>query len=262
MNTVLSKAERSCIHQRNSYTVMICTLIGHPRSGSTVIVDSFGHKYPNIKNHHEIFNHCRAGYSINDKNVIMCPGFLNQTRCLKNEICEKIWSDYLVKNKNLVGNICLSKILFNQAPKEWGVWDRIIEDSDLIIYLKRKNQLNIVISLQQALETSRWIGEHKEFKKFIVNPKLIEEALIIIDQNIAYFNNRLKNTNTLEIYYEDLDTDWNKEVQKIQQKLSVPICLVNQSTKKQITIPHSDLVENYDELKKYFSVTKWSKFFD
>jgi hypothetical protein len=73
-----------------------------------------------------------------------------------------------------------------------------------------------------------------------------------------FFNDHPK----LDVLYEDLAQDYEREMARIQAFLGVDYQAVKPSTFKQSDQPLSKQIANYFELKKRFIDTPWAEFFE
>lgn len=66
----------------------------------------------------------------------------------------------------------------------------------------------------------------------------------------------------LDVHYESLIHDRDAELKKVQEFLNVPGKVLDTPMKKQNSAPLSELISNYDELRKHFEDTEWVRFFE
>jgi LPS sulfotransferase NodH len=154
-----------------------------------------------------------------------------------------------------------------------------------IIHLKRKNYLDILVSLKLAKETNKWVKLSSNKKSDYIKHdwdnevdfKNTSDDNITIRINIPatecldFFNHLEKNeeehTNFLiekpvhTVYYEDLINHANEVHSSLLEYIGVKQTPLSAITLKQKLHPNSEIITNYNELKNEFKHTKWSNFF-
>jgi LPS sulfotransferase NodH len=155
---------------------------------------------------------------------------------------------------------------YHARDSKWGIlWPYLGNSKEIrIIHLKRKNILETHLSRQRALVTDKWanVSGDKEAQPTI--PLNYEECLQDFVQtrawereNDEYFSQHP----LMGVYYEELASDYQREMEGIQAFLGVDSEPVAPQTFKQATLPLSKSITNYFELKKQFSGTPWEDFF-
>lgn len=71
-----------------------------------------------------------------------------------------------------------------------------------------------------------------------------------------------KDSQMIDVIYEDLSKDNESEMKRIQEFLGVNYESLKPSTYKQSSQPLSKSISNYFELKEKFQGTPWSKYFE
>jgi hypothetical protein len=66
----------------------------------------------------------------------------------------------------------------------------------------------------------------------------------------------------IEVYYEDLVSKPQTEFRKITDMLNLKFCIPKHKNRKQNPERLSDLILNYESIKKSFAKTEWSQFFE
>lgn len=143
---------------------------------------------------------------------------------------------------------------------------KLYDDNWKIIYLRRKNKLNHVLSIYVAENRGyHKFDNKKEEIKLNVDVKRIKGSIEAKIRNEKDELNTLKNLDFLEIIYEeDLENSVNHQnaVDKILDYLGLErrACKtlhkkVNQSTQK-------DLIENYEEVVNILNEKGWSEYID
>jgi len=160
------------------------------------------------------------------------------------------------------------ELFYTHNRKGWSkqTWQYIQNTSKIkIIHLQRKNLLRSYASLRIAEKTNLWNT---------ANPKKITSITIELDYTACrqyflateayrkFFDTYFQNHDCLSITYEDLVASRNRETKKILRFLNVPNQMLSTSLVKLDTRSLSDIVQNYAQLKRRFSKTKWASFFN
>lgn len=146
------------------------------------------------------------------------------------------------------------------------VWPFLQSQRDLrVIHLKRSNTLDVIVSEKKAFMTDRWVNnigakeqpfsislDYNEcLQRFSREEQMQEEG-------DAYF----AGSHMLEVFYEDLAADYEREIGRVLDFLGVSREPVRPSTYKQSSQRLSEAISNYWELKGMFSGTEWENFFE
>ena len=160
------------------------------------------------------------------------------------------------------------------------VWDCLLEDKSVkILHLKRQNLLWRLASHHIAYHTGLWnmrklracrnfkdflnatLYRFREYEPVTLNAKECEENFqrqLNLQQKLR---EEFSNHEILELEYETILSNTQREFERIQQFLGVPIEKLKAAN---IKLPKRSLresISNYDALRKYFSGSPWSKFF-
>ena len=236
-------------------------VLARPRTGSNLLV-SLLQSHPNLRLFYELFNKSLSNKTFWD--------FINYD----------IDNVYQYKEEEPVS--FLKKLVYREMPQsvsgvgfklfytharssnENQVWDYLKESKDLnIIHLKRKNLLKTHLSEQVALKTQIWVGKK--------NPSQIYPIELDYNHALEFFNsvkeqeekhyNFFSDHNIFEVNYEDLVKDIEFYSRKIQGFLKLPYKPLYISTPKQSSIPLSQAISNFMELKEKFDGSPWSDLF-
>lgn len=149
-------------------------------------------------------------------------------------------------------------------PETKPIWKHLKEDKELkVIYLIRENYLANLVSKKQAIETQQWISHKGPTKAAPVHfdAQYLEEKLQEHENVENYYRHYFRNSQMLELTYEELVANKRKWEKNILHFLGVPYRNLTPETSKQSKSTLSERIENYSELKTYFSGTKWERFF-
>ncbi len=170
------------------------------------------------------------------------------------------------------------KILYYQVEhrygQRWGVdglpgvLNFLKSQRDIkIIHLKRRNRLKTFASGRVARLTKKYI----EYQEETENARNININLTIdecerqftrIGQWEKYYDDIFQEHKMLEVFYENLVAEQQTECNRLLDFLGVRRKPLSTRFKKQRTNPVSEVIENYEELKRHFSGTEWGRFFD
>lgn len=136
-----------------------------------------------------------------------------------------------------------------------------------IIHLKRMNLLDNLISLKLARKTRIWSSLVKPRKK-IIKINLDYNECLEYFKNATFIRNKydglLKNKSCIDVHYEQLIKNTQKEISKLLNFLNIPNIpkkSLNCSLIKQNLYKPQEVVTNYKQLKNQFKNSQWSKFF-
>ena len=172
------------------------------------------------------------------------------------------------------------------------------ERSLYIIHLQRRNALRSLVSRRLAESSGWWLDEGGEAKPLAAPaietsakrrtlrsalgafsrsrprddipppPRTIrltrEECLVtfkVLRSNIDLFSSLFEDHRMISVWYEDLVSDAGEQI-RIQQFLGVPPAPLQVTMRRQNPQPLSQLIENYDELKRAFMSTAFAEFFN
>jgi LPS sulfotransferase NodH len=159
------------------------------------------------------------------------------------------------------------KLFYYHAAFEKGkqIWSYLSSQTDVkIIHLKRKNILATHLSRKKADITGSWAnvtGKSEEQAQFTLD---YEDCLHDFQRTRAWeqdydlFFNRHP---LLDVTYENLSTDYQAEIKRVQEFLELPEERVAPKTYKQTNLPLSESIYNFRELKERFQGTQWEEFF-
>lgn len=156
------------------------------------------------------------------------------------------------------------------------LWQQLIEMGDLhIIHLRRKNLLRTLTSKKIALKQGVW----KSTLSRAIDPD--ERAIVLPVQKQVNFTqaeleqafqesdvwqseakNMFSQHPFLEVFYEDLAENIELEFQQVSNFLDLKYVQPHTKLKRQNPEKLEALIENYAELRKHFSNSLWSSYFE
>jgi len=146
------------------------------------------------------------------------------------------------------------------------VWPYLQGKKNLhVIHVKRRNSLKRLLSRSIGRRTQRWLntdGKEENQKPIQLSYKEclneFTQARVLESKYDEFF----KTSAVIEIWYEDLELDFTKEMTKIQHFLGISIANLAPLTYKQNRLSLSQAISNYEELKERFQGTSWATFFE
>ncbi|MES9906355.1 MAG: hypothetical protein ABW168_27200 [Sedimenticola sp.] len=227
-----------------------------PRSGTHMLRSSLL-MHSNIVVHGEVFNHSASAffpYGVTDH-----P--------------EDILDDHVFhpysNSVHAVGFPIHDFQYFAKPNKHWlNVWGVLSEIEDLfVIRLQRRNIAEQFISNVMAQLTGKWWLYHQKSskdrqKRIFCKPHKMMDYFISLEKVQSKIEPMLSGHRQMTVYYEDICTNFSNEIVRIQEFIEVDPMDVRPMTSKQDHRKIWDRVENYEELKEFFSNTKYAAFFN
>jgi LPS sulfotransferase NodH len=160
------------------------------------------------------------------------------------------------------------KLLYQQAQKStWkSLWQFLKNDNELrIIHLKRKNILKTHLSYLKADQSGIWVNSSGTKEKIVPVTMEYEDCLKAFQQVRSaeiYFDNCFKDHQKIDVWYENLCSNHQIEMRRVQSFLETDHENLFPSTLKQSYQGLSKAIANYWELKRKFMGTQWEGFFE
>lgn len=135
-----------------------------------------------------------------------------------------------------------------------------------IIHLKRRNRFRTLVSIKKALKTRQYLlHDDKQRPKKIqieLSPDECKEEFERIGSWERKYDTIFQSHDMLEVFYEDLVSNTDRECYRILTFLGVGQQLLRARTLRQNLQGISHIVSNYKELKSHFKSTEWEAFFE
>jgi LPS sulfotransferase NodH len=145
-------------------------------------------------------------------------------------------------------------------------WDYLKAHTEIrVIHIKRRNMLSTHLSRRRAELTDRWTnvnGMREEEKAVTLS---YDDCLADFERTSAWetqYDAFFAAHPKIEVIYEDLSDDPAGQIERVQEFLSIPKHQLKPGTHKQSSLPLSQAIANYSELKERFLRTRWEAFFD
>jgi len=154
------------------------------------------------------------------------------------------------------------KIFEHQARKEpaTSAWDYLSSNTGIkVIYLKRKNCFDRVLSLKIAKISGQWIARPniKDDITIKMSPSMWEELLRLDQIREQRLDDLFQHNDCYTFSYEDLVADWEGRRRDVQEFLGVEPLKLGKKLKKQETKHPSERCPNYRALKRHFKKTEF-----
>lgn len=160
------------------------------------------------------------------------------------------------------------KIFYYHAQEDSRkiVWQHLKESRDIhVIHLKRKNSLRALLSRKKAHMTNKWTnltGPEKDDRSLELSRDECLEQFVWTRDMWRGYDDFFREHQKMDLFYEDLAADWESEALRVLGFLGASPRRLLPNTYKQASLPLSEAILNYGELKNHFEGTEWEVFFD
>lgn len=204
---------------------------------------------------------------LNKHSQVICEGELFKK--LNGKSCLEIWNELYSKKPKRIKHVGFKLFYYHPFDTDKTVWDFIDKDKEVaIVHLTRKNYLEAFVSQKIGEKTKQWseskLRPHNltlEQKQVVLEPEECLETFETIRNYERETKERYKNRKFIEIDYGDLNNDKEGTVGQILNALSLSKETLEVVNKKQNKESLQDLIQNYAQLKSYFSNTEWNYLF-
>ena len=139
-----------------------------------------------------------------------------------------------------------------------------------IIYMQRRNKVKEALSeitsniLKQKIDNYNIYDESQRVGAIHVDLKDFDWTIRFREEMDGKLNSYVSNLQlpTLPVFYEDLLLDLKKELRRIFSFLSVPYKKTGSKMQKHTQDDLRQALSNYDEIKAYYTSTKYQNMFD
>jgi LPS sulfotransferase NodH len=256
LNTVFSKLNNQLWNAPSfSKYVVLC----EGRTGSNYL-RSLLNGSPFIQDHGEVFNP--------NKNMIIEKEYIKRHG----------WESYFYSHFMVCDDILASgiKLKYDQLSlmrsdsrkTNRNLMELLLQRTDIkIIHLKRKNLLNLLVSRKIAKSTGQWMLTDEKnrvnSKTMHINLNQCLNSFKQIEYKQDLVEKRFVNHEKIDVYYEDLVQNPTGTVKTILNFLhhEIPLYEIKSHVLKQNKQSLDEIIDNYNELKEYFDLTEWNRFF-
>ncbi len=148
------------------------------------------------------------------------------------------------------------------APSIADLWEMLRDARRYrILHLRRRNILRQLVSHELLLRTSRdrWQGRPLALDRPIrLDPQSLVERLQRHAQDVADIASFLGPNGALEVYYEDLASDFDRQCSNILRFLQVRPLLLYSSTRRNESRSLRETIDNYSEVEGVLAPTRWA----
>lgn len=257
---ILSRYPRPLSRTQNNYQPFI--VLSHQRSGSTMLTKTLN-QHPAVVTFGEAFVFGRMGLNV--------AGFDNHDErllTLRNNFPRAFLEHYLFAPYPSHVQAVGFKLFPEQIESfhfRW-LWDWIAHHPEVkIIYLTRSNLLATYTSLRIAMKDQQYsiTGQSDRTRSTVrLTP---EDCLAEFEQRQRYHEqamSHLQGNPVLAVDYEQATQDLPAYLQQVQDFLGVDRADLSVSMVKQEVRSLDQVIENYDELRRYFVPTQWAYLFE
>jgi LPS sulfotransferase NodH len=241
-------------------------IVGMPRTGSTLLLTGLG-QHPEITGFGELFHELaseRTGshaFIRNGRKVFFDAERDDAIEFLK----EKVFPAARPGSKAVGFKLFLEMV---RCPGTEKLLARLkAELPDLrVIHIVRRNYLEVLVSRKVATATKRWIeyiGQKgsDDQARVRVEPERARIFFSRMKEADRIFESVFSGANYLKLEYSALSADFPGEMDHVYEFLGVAPFRAAVMVRKQISQPMSQVVENYDELRRVFCEGEYREFF-
>lgn len=236
--------------KHRKYTKFI--VLTKPRTGSNLLVNSL-QSHPHLKVFGELF---RGGTDASTKEAILAS--------VDDYFNGRIFKRYDKSVKAVGFKIFYHHPVYDHSGKVWSYLMNI--EGLKIVHLRRENLLRALVSMKIAEKTDVWKVSQDPGEAVDKRVELTaQECLDSFRQTRKWeedANGKFANNPFLELTYEELTSDYNRQMRRIQGFLEVDIADLKPMSSKQNPEALCDLIINFEDLKKHFSGTEWRVLFE
>jgi LPS sulfotransferase NodH len=152
-----------------------------------------------------------------------------------------------------------------QVAQYASVWPYLRQRVDVkIFHLRRKNILLTHLSRKRAALTESWVntnGTQNDAQPIELDYNDCLDDFIRTRSWEEEFDRFFAGHSKLEVLYEDLSSNYQDEMKRVQEFLGVELKTVHPTTFKQTDQPLRETIANYFQIKEKFAGTPWEQFF-
>jgi len=143
------------------------------------------------------------------------------------------------------------------------LFDYLKSEKDIrIIHLRRENLLDVVLSMELAKRTGKFVGDHYNIGPVEIDPKYCHRQFEVIKASEELCRSAFQGPRCIEITYQQLSSDTSAALKKLQDFLNVGPINATSHYKKQNKDAPGVAISNYEELKAHFDGTPFERYFE
>ena len=153
---------------------------------------------------------------------------------------------------------------------ESDLWAHLKQRTDVaVVHLTRENLLRRVLSSVMAKQTGRWgagvtggVADAQDERPAVrIDPELCRSEFEVYTRKVDEANDWFADHDVLSLTYEGVLADRTAKLRRLQTFLGLEPLPLQTQTQKQEKRPLHEAIANYDELRRHFEDTPWSRFF-
>jgi LPS sulfotransferase NodH len=246
-----------------SQTYQRFLVLAHARSGSNLLVDAIGSD-PRILSFPEIFH--RTETFVHPLEATAPLRYLKKEMPLR-FLREAVYGGFDPLIRAVGFKIFPEHLEAGEQMREVREW--LARQTDIsVVNLTRRNLLRYYVSLKRAWMTGEWksvagkAGGSAHPAKLHLDPEDAERIFTLREERDASCRCLFADHPILNLHYEDLQQQLQPTFNRVQQFLGLEPQPVKVGLHKQETRALPEIIENYDELRRRWTGTRWETFLD
>lgn len=248
-------------------------IISHPRTGSTLLQLAL-RQHPHVCQFGELFNDEKTARviaaSCGRGNCWLPAPYIDVNVSAEEYVRRQVFKPAPWPDVRAVG----FKLFYHQAHETEAtktLWRFLRTEKQIrILHVYRYHLLECLVSLQTAFATDVWAVSADDAQParptcatFYLSPAQCKDYFCTIVRQRKIMDRIFSEHNVLQIEYSrDLTERFHVTTTQVQRFLKVPFHPLEKSLRKQANTPIKDRIENFEQLKRYFSYTKYSCYFE
>jgi LPS sulfotransferase NodH len=238
-------------------------ILTHPRSGSTLLADGLN-SLPSIVSYGELFTPNYVDYMVSGYRDTQVMRYLRR-KFPARFLSEFVYGPYS-PHIRAVG-FKLFPEHFDYKPEFLPGRRWLLENPELVVLrLVRRNLLKYYVSLELARHTKVWRIREPSRKApemtIRLDPEKAEREFIQRSTRDEAYRTLFAKHQILDLTYEDLEIDSAECFRRVLAFLGLEPQPVKVGLHKQETRALPEIIENYDELRRRWTGTRWETFLD
>lgn len=166
----------------------------------------------------------------------------------------ELWS-LIEERAEAAGYGVAAKIFYQHKPQGHRLWE-FFRDRNKVVHLVRRNQFDVLVSLEVAKATGVWQIRNKDQEpnsdiKVTIDLGAAEKFIENKRKNVEFIRSFYSDSDYVELFYEDISSSHEVGRRKVADIYGVAdLPAINQfAIKKQNLVSHELRVENYEEVR-------------
>jgi len=145
---------------------------------------------------------------------------------------------------------CSGFIIHRSVKYPWSVLAKLAGDKNIkVIFIHRRDQMLRYASLLNARKSKKWIdttGTDTRKEKITFNPSDFDKEVTRYNRFIKYYYEHFYGHNAMQVDYEDMTRDFQKEIQKVSAFLGIRYKVLKPSTHRQEKRSIEEIFTNFE----------------